>query len=309
VSAAARRFGGSILEDLAARTGPTATAAQAIPLDAIEEDPNQPRRHFDPAALDMLAASIRLAGVLQPVGVRQIAPGRYRLAWGARRWRAARLAGLTEIPAVLVAAGQVSTAAQVIENQQRLANSNSELAAAVARMTADGMTTADIATVLALSDPQSVRYYRVVEDLAAPLAAWVDRAPVRALYELHQARRKDAGGVIVAELERLDREGEELTMTVARRIVAAATGKHAGSFDKPAAAPPSPAPSKKPARASAESKPEPASDASAEPHAVALEPWFIEARDLAARAAELLHRNGMVGTVPLPFGCLIVDAK
>jgi ParB family transcriptional regulator, chromosome partitioning protein len=237
-AAAPRKFGGSVLDELAAKTGPAAVPAQLIPLDAIEEDPDQPRRHFDQTALEMLAASIRLVGMLQPVGVRQTAPGRYRLTWGARRLRAARLAGRGDIPAVLAATEQQSHAAKVIENQQRVQNSNSELAAAVARMTSEGMTNADIATVLALSDPQSLKHYRVVAELPPELARWTDRAPVRALYELYHTWRKGeaAQETIIAGLERAAtaEDGEAtLSITEARRIVAAATGKHAGSFDVP----------------------------------------------------------------------------
>lgn len=70
-----------------------------IPLAHIERSPEQPRRRFDPAALDRLAASIRVRGVLQPVLVRTGKRSGFALIAGERRWRAAGLAGLTEIPA------------------------------------------------------------------------------------------------------------------------------------------------------------------------------------------------------------------
>lgn len=68
---------------------------------SIEPLPNQPRRHFDPDALDELAASIRSRGVIQPIIVRPLAGGRYQLVAGERRWRAAQKAQLHEIPALI----------------------------------------------------------------------------------------------------------------------------------------------------------------------------------------------------------------
>jgi len=70
-----------------------------IPIDQIDVNPNQPRKLFDSEALSELAASIRSSGVIQPVVVRRHGAG-YQLIAGERRWRAARQAGLTRIPAV-----------------------------------------------------------------------------------------------------------------------------------------------------------------------------------------------------------------
>jgi len=71
-----------------------------LPVDAIRPNPHQPRRHFDPEALEELAASVRVHGVVQPVVVVPADQG-YVLVAGERRWRAARLAGLTEVPALV----------------------------------------------------------------------------------------------------------------------------------------------------------------------------------------------------------------
>lgn len=73
-----------------------------IPLDKILPNPEQPRRLFDQAGLDELAQSIRENGVIQPVVVEEIGDGFFFLHDGERRWRAARLAGLVEIPAAVV---------------------------------------------------------------------------------------------------------------------------------------------------------------------------------------------------------------
>jgi ParB family chromosome partitioning protein len=71
-----------------------------IAIDQIHVNPNQPRKMFDSAALEELAASIRASGVIQPVVVRRV-NGVYQLIAGERRWRAARQAGLERIPAVV----------------------------------------------------------------------------------------------------------------------------------------------------------------------------------------------------------------
>ena len=76
------------------------TGVEEIQLDLIDPNPLQPRREFPTAALEELAASIRSSGVVQPVLLRR-ADARYQLVAGERRWRAARLAGLASVPAVI----------------------------------------------------------------------------------------------------------------------------------------------------------------------------------------------------------------
>lgn len=93
-----------------------------IALAAIIPNPNQPRKEFDPAALDDLAASIKSQGVLQPVLVRPLPdkPGSFELVAGERRLRASKLAGLTEIPALVRPLDdRESLAIALIENLQR----------------------------------------------------------------------------------------------------------------------------------------------------------------------------------------------
>ncbi len=72
-----------------------------VPVDMIDPSPNQPRRSFDEDSLMALAGSIRARGVLQPVLVRPLVSGRYELIAGERRWRAAQLAELTVVPAIV----------------------------------------------------------------------------------------------------------------------------------------------------------------------------------------------------------------
>jgi ParB family chromosome partitioning protein len=72
-----------------------------LPVKDIEPNPDQPRRSFEPAALEALAGSIASAGLLQPLIVRPLQDGRYELVAGERRWRAAQKAGLQQVPAVI----------------------------------------------------------------------------------------------------------------------------------------------------------------------------------------------------------------
>jgi ParB family chromosome partitioning protein len=72
-----------------------------LPIDSIEPNPKQPREAFDDDALAELVASVREVGVLQPVVVRELAPGRFQLVMGERRLRACRQAGLATVPAII----------------------------------------------------------------------------------------------------------------------------------------------------------------------------------------------------------------
>lgn len=96
------------------------SAYQLLPLHRVEPNPGQPRRDFDEEELQALADSISVHGVIQPLTVRQLNTGYYQIIAGERRWRAARLAGLQEIPAVIMEADdkQVMELA-LIENLQR----------------------------------------------------------------------------------------------------------------------------------------------------------------------------------------------
>ena len=80
---------------------PTGDDLREIPVDLIAPNPKQPRRSFDETALAGLASSLRERGVLQPVLVRPVAGGTYELVAGERRWRAAQIAGLEAIPALI----------------------------------------------------------------------------------------------------------------------------------------------------------------------------------------------------------------
>lgn len=93
---------------------------QTLPISRVEPRKDQPRREFDPAAIEELAASIREYGLIQPITVRPLDKGYYQIIAGERRWRASRLAGLTEVPVRVIEADDRRTAElALVENLQR----------------------------------------------------------------------------------------------------------------------------------------------------------------------------------------------
>ena len=99
---------------------PEAAGNLYLPISQVESYSAQPRKLFDEEALAELADSIREHGVIQPLTVRKLASGYYQIIAGERRWRAARMAGLTEIPAVVIEADdQKAAELALVENLQR----------------------------------------------------------------------------------------------------------------------------------------------------------------------------------------------
>lgn len=122
-----------------------------IPLDLIDEDPEQPRRSFDAESLEELAETIRVRGVRQPISVRHHPrePGRWVVNFGARRLRASRMAGRAQIPAFIDTSAEPLD--QVIENEQREGLKPLELAQFLGQCLARGMTQAEVAQRLGKS--------------------------------------------------------------------------------------------------------------------------------------------------------------
>ena len=93
---------------------------RSLPLHKIEPNPLQPRREFDPEALQTLADSIAAHGLIQPLSVREMPNGYYQIIAGERRWRAARMANLDEVPVlVLDADDRTVMELALVENLQR----------------------------------------------------------------------------------------------------------------------------------------------------------------------------------------------
>ena len=99
---------------------PESGGALYLPISQVESCSSQPRKSFDEAALAELADSIRTHGIIQPLTVRRLASGYYQIIAGERRWRAARLAGLQEVPVIVIEADDRKAAElAMIENLQR----------------------------------------------------------------------------------------------------------------------------------------------------------------------------------------------
>lgn len=109
---------GALLGDAALQT--ESADSLYLPISQVESCAGQPRKHFDDAALADLADSIREHGIIQPLTVRKLASGYYQIIAGERRWRAARLAGLTQVPAIVIEADdRKAMELALIENLQR----------------------------------------------------------------------------------------------------------------------------------------------------------------------------------------------
>ncbi|MDQ8727505.1 ParB/RepB/Spo0J family partition protein [Bradyrhizobium sp. LHD-71] len=178
------------LVDTATQNGGVNGRPLLIPLAQIDEDPDQPRRAFSELELNQLAESIRSVGILQPISVRLIhGSGRYVINMGTRRYRAARLAGLDVVPAIIQDKTEPDRYAQMIENIQRDDLAASEIATFVVAQLDAGEKQADIAR--RLGKPKDwVSRYAAVPRMPDFLRAKLQTSSIRAVYELYQAWRE-----------------------------------------------------------------------------------------------------------------------
>ena len=111
---------GALMGDFMDDAPATKSPYQLLPLHKVEPNPDQPRQDFDEEELQSLADSIAVHGVVQPLTVRELPTGYYQIIAGERRWRASRLAGLREVPAVIIEADDKKVMElALIENLQR----------------------------------------------------------------------------------------------------------------------------------------------------------------------------------------------
>ena len=183
--------------------------------DLLQPGKYQPRTHMDKASLEELAASIRAQGIMQPILVRPVGEGRFEIIAGERRWRASRIAGLTEVP-VLVRQipDEAALAMSLIENIQRENLNPLEEAAGIQRLVDEfGMTHQQAADAVGRSRPAASNLLRLL-NLPEPvqqllLQGHIDMGHARALIPLDGARqvllgnRIAAKGLSVREAERL----------------------------------------------------------------------------------------------------------
>lgn len=139
---------------------PPLSSVNFIPLSYIETSPFQPRTEFDPAALEELADTIRLHGLIQPITVRKLNDHQYQLISGERRTRAAKLAGLTEIPVFIRTADDQSMLEMaLIENIHRENLNPIEVAISMSRLIEECKLTHEEMSVRVTKDRSTVSNY------------------------------------------------------------------------------------------------------------------------------------------------------
>lgn len=136
-----------------------------IPIDQIERNSDQPRVDFDATELEDLKNSIKIHGLIQPITVRRMAEGQYQLISGERRWRASKLAEITEIPAYIRIAGDAEMMEMaLIENTHRSDLNPIEIASTYARLKKDfNYTDAQLAERVESSRTVITNYRRLLE--------------------------------------------------------------------------------------------------------------------------------------------------
>jgi ParB family chromosome partitioning protein len=186
---------------------------RSLGIDELTPGKYQPRSQMGEEALRELADSIRTQGVMQPILVRPVEAGRYEIVAGERRWRAARMAGLATVPALVKEiADQHALAAALVENIQREDLSPLEEAAGIQRLVQEfGLTHQAIADTLGRSRAAVTNLLRLLE-LAPPVRELlaqgrIDMGHARALLALPIARQLDLAreaahkGLTVREVE------------------------------------------------------------------------------------------------------------
>jgi ParB family chromosome partitioning protein len=205
---------------------PAAAGAErgaSLPIGALQPGRYQPRTHMDEAALGELADSIRAQGVLQPILVRPVGEGRHEIIAGERRWRAARLAGLAEVPVLIRdIPDEAALAMALIENIQREDLNPLEEAQGIERLVREfGMTHQAAAEAVGRSRTAVTNLLRLL-NLPPPVqeqlvAGALEMGHARALLALPGATKQIEFGRVVAERGLSVRETERL---VARALAA-----------------------------------------------------------------------------------------
>ena len=193
---------GALLGDDVVNTG--SHSVTTLPIAEVESNSSQPRKFFDDASLAELAESIRLHGIIQPLTVRKLASGYYQIIAGERRWRAARLAGLQEVPVIVMEADDRKAAElAMIENLQREdLNPIEEAAGFQSLMETYHMTQEEAASRVGKSRSAVANALRLLS-LTPPVAKLVEEGKLsaghaRALLPLSPALQENAAGAVIS---------------------------------------------------------------------------------------------------------------
>ncbi|MEY4628525.1 MAG: hypothetical protein RLZZ595_851 [Bacteroidota bacterium] len=141
------------------------TSISRIPLEDIVPNPNQPRQDFDKKAIEELAASIKLHDIIQPLTVKQMSSGKYKLIAGERRWRAAKLAGIKDVPVYIREADdQQVLELALLENLQRENLNAIEIGLSYQRLMDEcAMTQEEVATTMGMDRSTVSNYIRMLK--------------------------------------------------------------------------------------------------------------------------------------------------
>ncbi|MBL8547213.1 MAG: ParB/RepB/Spo0J family partition protein [Hyphomonadaceae bacterium] len=192
---------------------------RSVPIDLVQRNPQQPRKHFDEAELNDLSSSIKTHGILQPILVRPIAGGKYEIVAGERRWRAAQRAGLHSIPAVIRELNEVEVLEiAIVENVQRMdLNPIEEAQGFQALIDRFGRTQQEIADAVGKSRPHIANMLRLLQlpdDLQemvrdGRLSSGHARAILTAPDPRGLAQRAISEGLNVRDIERLAQQAKD----------------------------------------------------------------------------------------------------
>lgn len=209
----------ALLPELEARDG---DRVELVECAAIDRNPLQPRSAFDEGSLAELAESIRTHGVLQPIIVRAVNPGRYQLVAGERRWRAAQAVGLGRIPALVREFSDAEVAeVALVENLQREDLNPLEEAEALHRLIEEyGLSQEELARRLGRSRPaisNSLRLLQAPEEIrAAVVGGRLTAGHARALLALGASGEQAAAVERVVDAGMSVRETEDLVRRLQR---------------------------------------------------------------------------------------------
>ena len=211
---------GALLDDPNLDFTQQSGGVRAVPLHRVEPNPHQPRKEFEPEALQALADSIAAHGLIQPLTVRETGSGYYQIIAGERRWRAARMAGLEEVPVLVVEADdrKVMELALVENLQREDLNPMEEAQGYRSLMDEYGLTQAEIAEKLGKPRPTIANALRLLSlsDELAELVRDGTLSPghARALLSLKSEKLRLQAAQRVIALQLSVRQTESLCKTL-----------------------------------------------------------------------------------------------
>ena len=215
-------MGALLGDDFASDARETNSPYQQLPIHKVEPNPGQPRQDFDEEELQSLADSIALHGIVQPLTVREISGGYYQIIAGERRWRAARIAGLDTVPAVIIEADDKKVMElALIENLQRQdLNPVEEALGYRALMNEHGLTQEDAATRVGKSRPAVANALRLLnltpEVLSMVRAGQLSAGHARAILVLKADKQQLQAAQKIANLGLSVRQAELLCKNMSK---------------------------------------------------------------------------------------------